>query len=226
MTEPATVSWVIDRLRAEYGPPAGHRRLPALDELVLTMLSQNTSDLNRDRAYAAMRERFPTWEDVLAAPPAELVEALRPGGLANQKGPRIQAVLATLAAGPHGLDLQWLAELDPEAASAWLTALPGVGIKTASCVLLFSLGEPVMPVDTHVHRVAGRLGLLPAGTTAEAAHVLLTEATPADRMLEAHLLLIEHGRRTCRARRPLCADCRLLERCPHGQAEVAAGSPV
>jgi endonuclease III len=218
VAEPATVVWVIDRLRADYGPPAGHRRLPALDELMLTILSQNTSDLNRDRAYAAMRERFPSWADVLAAPPGELVEALRPGGLANQKAPRIQAVLGTLAAGPHGLDLEWLAALEPDAAAAWLTALPGVGIKTASCVLLFSLDRPVMPVDTHVHRVAGRLGLLPAGTSADAAHALLTEATPPDRMLEAHLLLIEHGRRTCRARRPLCSTCPLLERCPHGHA--------
>jgi endonuclease III len=218
VAEPATVVWVIDRLRAEYGPPAGHRRLPALDELVLTILSQNTSDVNRDRAYAAMRERFPTWADVLGAPPGELVEALRPGGLANQKAPRIQGVLATLAAGPHGLDLEWLAGLDPDAALAWLTALPGVGIKTASCVLLFSLDEPVMPVDTHVHRVAGRLGLIPAGTSADAAHALLTRATPPGRVLEAHLLLIEHGRRTCRARRPLCTACPLLERCPHGHA--------
>jgi endonuclease III len=224
VAEPATVVWVIDRLRAEYGPPAGHRRLPALDELVLTILSQNTSDLNRDRAYMAMRKRFPTWAEVLAAPPGELVEALRPGGLANQKAPRIQAVLGTLADGPHGLDLEWLAELETGAAMAWLTRLPGVGIKTASCVLLFSLDEPVMPVDTHVHRVAGRLGLIPAGTGAAAAHALLTAATPPGRMLEAHLLLIEHGRRTCRARRPLCAACPLLGRCPHGLAEVAGGS--
>jgi endonuclease-3 len=214
----ADVPWVLDRLRGAYGPPPAHRRLPALDELVLTILSQNTSDVNRDRAHAAMRRRFPAWEDVLAAPPGELVEAIRPGGLANQKAPRIQAVLATLAGGSHGLDLEWLAGLDGPDALDWLTALPGVGIKTASCVLLFSLGEPVMPVDTHVHRVASRLGLIPERTSAEAAHALLTAATPPGRMLEAHLLLIMHGRRTCRAQRPLCADCPLLERCPHGRA--------
>jgi len=217
----ADIPWVLDRLLAAYGRPPGHRRLTALDELVLTILSQNTSDVNRDRAYTAMRERFPTWPDVLAAPPGELVDVLRPGGLANQKAPRIQAVLATLAAGPHGLDLEWLAGLDADAALRWLTALPGVGIKTASCVLLFSLGEPVMPVDTHVHRVASRLGLIPEGTSADAAHPLLTAATPPGRMLQAHLLLIEHGRRTCRAQRPLCAGCPLLERCPHGRAQVS-----
>jgi endonuclease-3 len=201
----ADIPWVLDRLLAAYGRPPGHRRLPALDELVLTILSQNTSDVNRDRAYAAMRERFPTWPDILAAPPGELVEALRPGGLANQKAPRIQAVLAALAAGPHGFELEWLAGLDADAALRWLTALPG-------------LGEPVMPVDTHVHRVASRLGLIPKGTSADAAHPLLTAATPPGRMLEAHLLLIEHGRRTCRSQRPLCAGCPLLERCPHGHA--------
>ena len=214
--------WVVRRLRAAYGPPAGHRRLPALDELVLTILSQNTSDTNRDRAYAAMRGRFPGWADVLAAPPGDLVEALRPGGLANQKAPRIQAVLARLAAGPHGLDLEWLAGLPPAEATAWLVGLPGVGVKTASCVLLFSLGEPVMPVDTHVHRIALRLGLIPPRTSAEAAHALLTAQTPADQMLEAHLLLITHGRRTCRAQRPDCGDCVLRARCPHGRSVLAA----
>jgi endonuclease III len=205
---------ILDRLRAAYGPPPGHRRLPALDELVLTILSQNTNDRNRDRAYAAMRARFPSWEEVRAADPAELVEVLRPGGLANQKAPRIQAVLNAVAGAGHGLDLEWLEALAPGAAIAWMTALPGVGVKTASCVLLFSFGEPVMPVDTHVHRVLGRLGLLPAGTRAEPAHVLATAITPAGRMLEAHLLLIEHGRRTCHARVPRCGACVLVDGCP------------
>ncbi len=205
---------ILDRLRAAYGPPPGHRRLPALDELVLTILSQNTNDRNRDRAYAAMRARFPDWDEVRAADPAELVEVLRLGGLANQKAPRIQAVLDAVADAGHGLDLEWLGALDPGAAIAWMTALPGVGVKTASCVLLFSFGEPVMPVDTHVQRGLGRLGLLPAGIRAEAAHELATAMTPAERMLEAHLLLIEHGRRTCHARRPLCGACALVDGCP------------
>ena len=210
---------VLDRLRTHYGPPRVHRRLPPLDELVLTILSQNTSDRNCERAYAAMRERFPTWEEVRDAPTAELERVLRPGGLAAQKAPRIQAVLQELSQDgrPH---LDWLGGLRPAEAIARLVALPGVGPKTASCVLLFSLDVPVMPVDTHVHRVAGRLGLIPAGTSADQAHALLTELVPAERMLEAHLLLIAHGRATCSARRPRCGECVLLDGCPHGMVAV------
>ena len=207
---------VVDRLAAAYGAPS-HRSQPPLDELVMTVLSQNTSDTNSGRAYRALRDRYPSWDDVLEADPGELVETIRPGGLANQKGPRIQAILRRLDDSPHGLDLSWLAGLTPAQALAELTALPGVGAKTASCVLLFSLGMPVMPVDTHVHRVALRLGLIAAGTTADVAHPLLTAATPPTRMLEAHLLLIEHGRRVCRAQRPLCGECVLLDLCPYGQ---------
>jgi endonuclease III len=196
--------------------------MPALDELVLTVLSQNTSDLNCGRADRAMRERYPSWRQVLEADPDQLVEVLRPGGLANQKAPRIQAILAELAASPQGLDLEWLAGLEIGPAMAFLTALPGVGAKTASCVLLFSLGMPVMPVDTHIHRIALRLELIGPRVSAGAAHPLLTAMTPPARMLEAHLLLIEHGRRTCKARRPLCEQCVLLDLCPTGQAREPA----
>ena len=207
---------IIDRLEQAYGKPAGRRRRPALDELVLTILSQNTSDVNSDRAYARMRERFPTWEDVRDAPEADLVEALRPGGLAAQKAPRIQAVLRDL----DRLDLDWLGDLPPEQAMRWLIALPGVGPKTASCVLLFSLEMPVMPVDTHIHRIARRVGLVPQGTSAGAAHAILTEMTPPERMLGAHLLLIRHGRTICTARRPRCEECVLLDLCEYGRAAV------
>ena len=215
---------ILDRLRAAYGLRR-HRVLPPLDELILTVLSQNTSDINCERAYAAMRERYPRWQDVLEAPPAQLVAVLRPGGLANQKGPRIQAILAELQSSPEGLDLSLLSGWEPEAAMAFLTALPGVGAKTASCVLLFSLGMPVMPVDTHVHRIALRLGLIGPRVSADAAHALLTAITPPDRMLEAHLLLIEHGRRTCKARRPRCDACVLLDLCPYGATAVSGESP-
>jgi endonuclease-3 len=208
------IAEILDRLRAAYGPPAPRTRRPALDELVLTILSQNTSDVNCERAYARMRERFPRWQDVRDAPEADLVDALRPGGLAVQKAPRIQAVLRGL----DGLDLEWLGTVPPTEAMDWLVALPGVGPKTASCVLLFSLGVPVMPVDTHIHRIAGRVGLIPAGTGADAAHAILTEMTPPAQMLEAHLLLITHGRTTCTARRPRCEECVLLDLCDYGQA--------
>jgi len=205
---------IVDRLEAAYGKAVLRTRHPALDELVLTILSQNTSDRNSEHAYARMRERFPTWEDVRDAPEAELVEALRPGGLAVQKAPRIQAALRDL----DRLDLECLGGLPADEAMRWLVALPGVGPKTASCVLLFSLDVPVMPVDTHIHRIALRVGLVPAGTTADAAHALLTEMTPPDRMLEAHLLLIRHGRTTCTARRPRCEECVLLDLCDYGRS--------
>jgi endonuclease-3 len=217
------VNRMLDLLAAEYGEPSVGRR-PALDELVLTILSQNTSDVNRDRAYAGLRTRFPTWREVLEAPVSEVEEAIRPGGLSRQKAPRIQAVLAAVEAAGHGLDLEWLRELGPDGAMEWMVALPGVGVKTASIVLLFSFGEPVMPVDTHVHRIALRLGLIPPGTSAERAHPLLTALVPDGRMLEAHLLWIEHGRRTCRARSPRCASCPLLEGCPYGRREVGAAA--
>jgi endonuclease III len=205
---------IVDRLEAAYGKAVLRTRRPALDELVLTILSQNTSDRNSEHAYARMRERFPTWEDVRDAPETELVEALRPGGLAVQKAPRIQAVLRDL----DRLDLEWLGGVPADEAMRWLVALPGVGPKTASCVLLFSLDVPVMPVDTHIHRIALRVGVVPAGTTADAAHALLTEMTPPDRMLEAHLLLIRHGRTTCTARRPRCEECVLLDLCDYGRS--------
>jgi endonuclease-3 len=208
------VPWILDRLEEAYGSPPPRERLPALDELIVTILSQNTSDLNTDRAYASLRERFGGWEEVMAAPTEDVVDAIRSGGLANQKAPRIQQVLRELDALPHGLSLEWLARLDPTEALSWLTGLHGVGSKTASCVLLFSLRMPVMPVDTHILRIARRLGLVADNAPPERVHRLLTDTVPADRMLDAHLLLIEHGRRTCRARRPRCGECPLAERCP------------
>jgi endonuclease-3 len=215
---------ILDRLHRQFGQPQ-HRRLPALDELVLTVLSQNTSDVNTGRAYRAMRERFPGWREVMEADTGQLVDVLRPGGLANQKAPRIQTILRQLDASEHGLDLEWLAGCEPHDAMEFLTALPGVGAKTASCVLQFSFGMPVMPVDTHIHRIALRLGLIDARVSAEAAHPILTAMTPPHRMLEAHLLLIAHGRTTCKARRPLCEECVLLDLCPTGLAGGATPAP-
>jgi endonuclease III len=214
---------ILDRLRDRYGAPSVHRRLAPLDELVLTILSQNTSDINCERAYASMRARFPQWADVRDADVAELEQVLRPGGLAKQKAPRIQAVLRELSdGGPPRLD--WAAGLAPADAMARLEALPGVGPKTASCVLLFSLDVPVMPVDTHVGRVSRRLGLIPERMADGPAHAALTALVPDARMLEAHLLLIAHGRRTCLARRPRCGECPLLDLCLYGQSELGVAA--
>jgi endonuclease III len=215
---------ILDRLRDAYGPPSVHRRLPPLDELVLTILSQNTSDTNCERAYAAMRARFPEWSDVRDADTAELEDVLRPGGLARQKAPRIQAVLRELSGDGGPPRLAWAAELAPADAMARLEALPGVGPKTASCVLLFSLDVPVMPVDTHVGRVARRLGLIPERMADGPAHAALTALVPYARMLEAHLLFITHGRRTCLARRPRCGECPLLDMCPYGRSALGVAA--
>jgi endonuclease-3 len=212
---------MIARLRDEYGHRTLRRRLPALDELVMTILSQNTSDVNTGRAFASLRDRFPTWEGLAAAPEGDVVEAIRSGGLALQKAPRIQGAVRAVLSGEAPGDAE-LRAMEPADALAALTALPGVGPKTASCVLLFSLGVPVMPVDTHVHRVCTRLGLLAPRTGADAAHAVLTEMTPDEDMLEAHLLLIAHGRETCRARRPACGRCPLLDGCPTGRALLGA----
>jgi endonuclease-3 len=214
---------ILDLLRDRYGAPSPHRRLPPLDELVLTILSQNTSDINCERAYASLRARFPEWADVRDADTADVEAVLRPGGLAAQKAPRIQAVLRELSdGGPPRLD--WAAELAPAAAMARLVAMPGVGPKTASCVLLFSLDVPVMPVDTHVGRVARRLGLIPERMADGPAHAALTALVPDARMLEAHLLFITHGRRICLARRPRCGECPLLGLCPYGRSTMGTAA--
>lgn len=203
------------RLRQEYGLPVQESRSDPTEELVRTILSQNTNDTNRDRAFAALRRRFPTWADVVRAPVSEVAEAIRPGGLADTKAPRIQAALAEAerAAGDH--DLSFVCRLSPAEASRWLTALPGVGPKTAACVLLFSCGRPVMPVDTHILRLSGRLGLLPPRAGAEAAHHILGAAVPEADVYPLHINLIRHGRRVCKAQRPRCHECVLRDVCPY-----------
>jgi len=180
------------------------------------VLSQNTADVNTDRTYAELRRRFPTWSAVRDAPVAEIERAIALGGLSHVKAPRIAAILEALSPLGAEPDLAVLDELPDDEALAYLERLPGVGPKTAACVLLFSLGRPVMPVDTHVHRVAGRLGLIDPGVTAEAAHALLTALAgpdPAD-VYAAHVGLVRHGRRVCHARRPACGRCPLVGLCP------------
>jgi endonuclease-3 len=193
-----------------YGRPRNHPHGQPVEELVRTVLSQNTNDRNRDVAYARLRERFPSWEAVRDAPAAEVIEAIRPGGLAQQKGPRIQQILRDIG---DRIDLDWLAEAPREEAIAYLTALPGVGRKTAACVQIFSFGLPEVPVDTHVYRVGGRLGLFPSGASLERAHdEMLAITRPAD-AYELHMNLIRHGREVCRPV-PLCEQCGLRRMCP------------
>ncbi len=201
------------RLLEAHGEPHWRNPLPPLDELVSTILSQNTNDVNRDRAFAGLRQRFPTWERVRDAPVQEVIEAIRPAGLANQKGPRIQKALQRITEERGELSLDFLADLPLEAARAWLLSVDGVGPKTAAIVLLFSLGRPAFPVDTHIHRVSRRLGLIGEGVSAAQAHELLETLVPPDWYHAFHLNVIRHGRQVCHARKPECQACVLRDLC-------------
>ncbi|MCX6066703.1 MAG: endonuclease III [Chloroflexi bacterium] len=199
-----------------YGEPIWRNPLPAVDELVSTILSQNTNDINRDKAFNALRAKFPSWEAVRDAPTVEVVESIRVAGLANQKGPRIQQVLSQITSERGGLDLSFLKELPLEEARAWLTKFNGVGPKTAAIVLCFSLGRPAFPVDTHVYRVTGRIGLRPESLNVEAAHPYLEGIFPPETYYAAHLNIIRLGREICHARKPDCASCPVRPLCAFG----------
>lgn len=209
-----SVALVLDRLRAQYGSPRPRPVESALAELVGTILSQNTSDTNTARAFAGLWARFGAWEAILAAPVAAIADAIRSGGLAEIKAPRIKGVLAAIQAEHGALDLEFLRTWSVDDARRYLTSLNGVGPKTAACVLLFALQMPAMPVDTHVHRVSRRLGLIGPRVSAEAAHQILEAAVPGRLMFDAHMLLIQHGRTICKAQRPRCGACPLADSCP------------
>ncbi|MCL6645115.1 MAG: endonuclease III [Dehalococcoidia bacterium] len=210
---------IIARLAPVYGMPVLQPSSDPVAELVLTILSQNTSDTNSGRAFISLMRSFPSWNAIAEAPLEQVMQAIQPGGLARQKAPRIQAALRAVEARSPDFDLGFLRDLPLEEARAWLRALPGVGPKTAACVLLFALGRPALPVDTHVERVAKRLGLVPPAATADRAHDLLEALVdPAD-YYTFHMLLIKHGRRTCAARRPACERCPLVE-CPARTAAI------
>jgi endonuclease-3 len=212
---------VHNRLLEFYGYPHWRTPLPPLDELVATILSQNTNDVNSGRAFAALRQRFPAWEQVRDADPQSVVETIRLAGLANQKGPRIQAVLRDITAEVGGLDLDFLQDLPTEAAFAWLLRFKGVGPKTASIVLLFSLDKPAFPVDTHIQRVSGRIGLRPPNMNADQAHPHLAQLFPPDTYYPAHLNLIRLGREICQARKPVCPACPVKHLCDYYAANYA-----
>ncbi len=209
-------------LQAAYGRPRWRPNYASgLEELVSCILSQSTTDVNRDRAFANLRARFPTWQEVVDARPEDVVEAVRTAGLANQKGPRIQALLRHIHSERGEYDIEFLGDLPPEEARAWLLALAGVGPKTAAIVLCFAFNLPALPVDTHVHRVALRLGLIPPKTNANKAHDLLEELVdPAD-YYAFHLQLIRHGREVCAARSPNCAACTLRAHCDYAARNEA-----
>jgi endonuclease-3 len=211
---------IRDRLRELYGRPVNEPHGHPIAELVRTILSQNTSDTNRDVAYARLRERFTTWEEVRDAPTTAVEEAIKPGGLSATKAPRIQEVLRLIGEGEP--DLDWLADAPRDEAIEFLESLPGVGRKTAACVMIFALGRPEIPVDTHVYRVGGRLGLFPPRASFERAHDEMLAITDPEDAYELHINLITHGRRVCRPK-PRCAECALRRMCPYYRQVVAPG---
>jgi endonuclease III len=214
----ARVVRVHERLRAVYGAPLMRPHGHPIAELVLTVLSQSTNDRNRDVAFLRLRQRLPTWELVRDATLAEVEEAIRPGGISKVKSVRIQQILRSISEGRRGqgdeLSLDWVPEVDLEQAREYLVSLPGVGRKTAACVLLFAFGLRDVPVDTHVSRVGMRLGLLRPGAPFEELHDEMLALTPPGEELELHVNLLRHGRRTCHARVPDCAGCALARMCP------------
>jgi endonuclease-3 len=208
---------ILERLRAAYGKPVERFHGAPVDELILTVLSQNTNDRNRDVAYGRLTERFSSWDEVRDAPVEEVEDAIRPGGLAPTKAVRIKQILGAIDD-----DLAWMEEAPLGEARDYLCDLPGVGRKTAACVLLFSYGRPDVPVDTHVYRVGTRLGLWPPKTSFERAHdAMLKLVRSPEEAYELHVLLIRHGRRTCTARNPACPRCPLLRMCPEGKRRVS-----
>ncbi len=206
---------VHERLLEAFGAPTWRTPLPPIDELVSTILSQNTNDLNRDRAFTALRARFPNWEAVRDAKPRQVIDAIRVAGLANQKGPRIQNVLREITAERGDLDLLFLKDMPLEEARSWLTKFHGVGPKTAAIVLQFSLDKPAFPVDTHIYRVSGRIGLRPMKMSVEKAHVLLEKLFRPETYYAAHLNLIRLGRQVCHPRKPDCPHCPVRRLCEY-----------
>ncbi len=197
----------------EYGDEVSERRLPPIDELVMTILSQHTNDINMYRAFESLKKAYPTWEDVLAAPQDELAVSIRSSGMYNLKAKRIQAALGEINERVGKLDLSLLEEMEVPEAKEWLTSLHGVGPKTAAIVLLFSFGFPVLPVDTHVWRVTKRLGIIDMNVSREKAHDLLEQIMPSDCIPSLNKNLVRHGREVCRAQNPKCAACILSDLC-------------
>lgn len=214
MVATARLPVIIKLLDGEYGRRKWQPRLEPVEELVFTILSQNTTDVNAERSLASLSVKYPSWEDVARAPVRGIAAAIRSGGLADTKSHYIKKTLKAILREHGDLTLEFLKKMDNSEALDYLTQFPGVGIKTASCVLIFALGRPVMPVDTHVHRLARRLGFIGAGVGRDPAHRVLTAITPDSDIYSFHINLVAHGRRVCKAQRPRCRQCMLARLCP------------
>jgi len=206
---------VAKALREVYGELQWHPGQGGMDELVSCILSQNTNDTNRDRGFSALKDRYPTWQDVVDAPTDEVIDTIRPAGLANQKAPRIQNALEIIYAERGEYNIDFLADMDPEDAKTWLTNIKGIGPKTAAIVLCFAYDMPAFPVDTHVHRTGKRIGFLPEEITADRAHTVMEAIVPPSDYFAFHIYLIRHGRDTCNARTPHCERCPIAQHCDY-----------
>lgn len=207
------------RLESVYGQIEWRPRMIAIDELIFTVLTQNTSDLNAERAYDALRKSLPTWGQVIEAEAENVAALIKRGGLSNQKSVRIQKILVEILKRIGHFDLEFLAARPLEETRQWFTSLPGVGPKTAAVVMAFSLRMPAFPVDTHIHRVSKRLGLIADKTTADQAHPIMEQLISEDDRYDMHVLLITHGRQMCKARIAQCARCPLANECPASTAK-------
>jgi endonuclease-3 len=206
---------IAEILRQVYGDLQWSAQQSAMDELISCILSQSTTDLNRDRGFAGLKNRFPTWQDVVDAPTSEVVDAIRVAGLANQKAPRIQDALNYIYQERGEYNIDFLKDIPLDEAKAWLTQMRGIGPKTAAIVLCFAFGLPAFPVDTHVHRVGRRIGFAPEKMAADAMHDVMEAIVPDDQHYAFHIYLIQHGRDTCTARRAYCERCPLTAYCDY-----------
>ena len=219
-----TVLKIHQALSRAYGPLPRMSRGDPLGQLVETILSQNTTDKNSHRAYLNLRRKYSSWIAVVKAPTAEIAQRIRSGGLSNLKAPRIKTVLRIIQEREGRLSLDCLSRMTNDQAIEYMTSLPGVGVKTATCVLLFSLGRPVMPVDTHVDRVTRRLGWIDKRTPIDKAGAFIQKFVPPKLMLEVHVYLVWHGRRTCKAGKPRCSECAIRSHCKFNRRAVDSGA--
>lgn len=213
---------IIERLESAYGAPKWQARYTPISELVYTLLSQNTSDKNSQPAFRRLQETFSRWELMIEAQESDIAAAIRSGGLSQVKAPRLKQILQQIRLQRGKLELDFLREMPLSEAKKWLMGLPGVGPKTAACVLLFSLGMPALPVDTHVHRVSWRLGLIDKSISREKSHEILESMIPPKDVYRFHVLFIQHGRQTCKAQRPRCQVCVINDICPYFLGLVGA----
>ncbi|MBT87365.1 MAG: DNA lyase [Gammaproteobacteria bacterium] len=220
MVRNITFDKIIPKLKSEYFNPRWSKRLPPIEELIFTVLTQHTSDINAEKAFKNMMKNLKDFETVLITPKYEIAELIRQGGLANIKSERIVGILSEIKKRTGSLNIDFLGDMQMEEARDWLTSIKGIGLKTASCVLAFSFGFPVIPVDTHVHRVSQRIGLIKEKVSADLAHALLEDQIAPEERYGFHVLMINHGRNQCHARNPSCETCILNEECKYKSSKT------